>query len=120
VSDEVRLLVIGTRHPYDGTDGLWHALRIVTFAYDAGMEVKLFLISDGVYLAHESVEDTSGEFKLVELLAKAVEQGSDVAACGTCSGMRGLGEDDLRPGVAEGTMGILMDWTVWADKIITY
>lgn len=127
MSDEVRLLVIGTRHPYDGddhphggTDGLWHALRIATFAHDAGMEVKLFLMSDGVYLAHESVEDNSGEFKLVELLAKAVEQGSDVAACGTCSGMRGLGEDDLRPGVAEGTMGILMNWTIWADKIITY
>jgi uncharacterized protein involved in oxidation of intracellular sulfur len=120
VSDEVKLLVIGTRHPYDGTDGLWHALRIATFAYEAGMDVKLFLISDGVYLAHESIEDTSGEFKLVKLLGKVVEQGSDVAACGTCSGMRGLAEDDLRPGVAEGTMGTLMNWTVWADKIVTY
>ncbi len=116
----VKLLVIVTRHPYDGTDGAWHGLRIAKFAADESIAVKMFLISDGVYLAHESIEDTSGDFKLVKLLSKVVEQGTEVVACGTCSGMRGLPEDDLRPGVAVGTMAILMEWTRWADKIVTY
>ncbi|MCP4230724.1 MAG: DsrE family protein [bacterium] len=115
-----KILVICDADPYDGSDKVWHALRVAKFSVEEGHTAKMFLISDGVLLAHETVDDTSGELEIGELLNTVKELGVEIAACGTCLGMRRLDEDGVRDGIIWGTMKILVDWIDQADKVINF
>jgi uncharacterized protein involved in oxidation of intracellular sulfur len=114
------ILVICDADPYDGSDKAWHALRVAKFSVEEGHTAKLFLISDGVVLAHETVDDTSGKLEMGKLLSKVKELGVEIAACGTCLGMRHLDEEGVKDGIIWGTMKILVDWTDRADKVINF
>jgi uncharacterized protein involved in oxidation of intracellular sulfur len=113
-------LVVCDADPYDGSDKAWHALRVAKFAVEDGHTAKVFLISDGVLLAHSTVTDNSGELKMGELLLEVGELGVEIAACGTCLGMRRLDENGIKEGISPGTMKVLIDWIDWADKVINF
>ena len=112
------VLVICNANPYDGSDKAWHAFRIAKFAVEEGHTAKLFLISDGVLLAHNAVEDISGKFELGKLLREVGGLGVEIAACGTCLGMRRLDEEGIKEGISLGTMKVLIEWIDWADKVV--
>lgn len=116
----MKVLVICAANPYDGTDKAWHGLRVASFSVDEGHTAKLFLIGDGVSLAHDTIPDTSGDLEMDKLLGKITEIGVETAACGTCLGMRKLDENGAKNGVAIGTMKILVDWIEWADKVVNF
>ena len=116
----MKVLVICAANPYDGTDNAWHGLRVARFSVDEGHSAKLFLIGDGVLLAHDTIPDTSGDLEMDKLLRKVTEKGIDTAACGTCLGMRKLDESGVKPGVDIGTMKMLINWLEWADKVVNF
>ena len=115
-----KVLVICDANPYDGSDKAWHALRVAKFVVEEGHTAKLFLISDAVLLAHSGVKDNSGEFKLGTLLSEVGELGVEIAACGTCLGMRRLDDEGVKEGISPGTMKVLIDWIDWADKVVNF
>jgi uncharacterized protein involved in oxidation of intracellular sulfur len=116
----MKVLVICAADPYDGSDNAWHGLRVARFSVDEGHTAKLFLIGNGVSLAHNKVPDTSGELEMDKLLRKVAEIGVETAACGTCLGMRKLDESGVKGGVALGTMKMLVNWIDWADKVVNF
>jgi len=116
----MNVLVICAADPYDGSDKAWHALRVARFSVEEGHSAKVFLISDGVLLAHDAVPDTSGDLEMDKLLRKIVDIGVETAACGTCLGMRKLDESGVKSGIAMGTMKRLIKWIDWADKVINF
>jgi uncharacterized protein involved in oxidation of intracellular sulfur len=54
------------------------------------------------------------------MVRSVARRGGDVACCGTCLDARGIGEDRLVEGARRSSMEELTDWTLWADRIVTF
>lgn len=115
------ILIIVHAPPY-GSERCLSALRLATTL--AGREsetprVRLFLMSDAVVLGLPNQADANGS-GLQALLEQLVGDGVPVKLCRTCAQARGLVDLPLIPGVGIGTLPELADWTLAADKVITF
>ena len=54
------------------------------------------------------------------MLKAVIHRGGQVKACGTCCDARGLKGVPLLEGVEASTMSQLCQWTVEADKVLTF
>jgi uncharacterized protein involved in oxidation of intracellular sulfur len=54
------------------------------------------------------------------MLKGLAPKGVPVGACGTCLDARGMTEDPLVEPVRRSTLAELTEWTIWADKVITF
>lgn len=54
------------------------------------------------------------------LVQSAARHGADVGCCGTCIDARGITDDMLTEGARRSTLDELTDWTLWADKVVTF
>ena len=43
-----------------------------------------------------------------------------VACCGTCLKARGISDDRLVPGSTHSSLEELTDWTLWADRVLSF
>ena len=116
-----KILIIVHAPPY-GSERCLSALRLATTL--AGRdhdkpEVRVFLMSDATVLGLPNQRDgaTSGLQALVEQL---VGEGVDIRLCRTCAMARGLVELPLIAGVSIGTLPELAEWTLQADKVLTF
>ena len=55
--------------------------------------------------------------QLIDIL---VAQGAEVKLCTSCVKARGLLEAKLIDGVTLGTLADVSEWTLWADKVLTF
>lgn len=115
-----KIVVIVHAAPY-GSERCLSALRVAMAlrGHDARPEVKLFLMSDAtvVGLPHQHDGAGSGLQAMVEQL---VAEGATLKLCRTCALARGLAELTLIGGVEIGTLPELADWTLEADKVLTF
>ncbi|WP_043641484.1 DsrE/DsrF/TusD sulfur relay family protein [Chromobacterium haemolyticum] len=81
--------------------------------------VRLFLLSDAVVTALKN-QKTAQAPTLGDMLAEAVELGAEARVCRTCADARGIHEDLLLTGVKIGTMPELAEWTLSADKTLSF
>ena len=116
-----KILIIVHAPPY-GSERCLSALRLATTL--AGREhgapqVRLFLMSDATVLGlpHQRDGASSGLQALVEQL---VGEGVDIRLCRTCALARGLADLPLIEGVTIGTLPELAEWTLEADKVLTF
>ncbi|MBU6465584.1 MAG: DsrE family protein [Burkholderiales bacterium] len=116
-----KVLIIVHAAPY-GSERCLSALRLATTL--AGRErdtplVRVFLMSDATVLGLPNQRDgaTSGLQAMVEQL---VGDGVAIRLCRTCAMARGLADLPLIEGVAIGTLPELADWTLEADKVLTF
>ncbi len=116
-----KVLIIVHAAPY-GSERCLSALRLATTL--AGRErdtplVRVFLMSDATVLGLPNQRDgaTSGLQAMVEQL---VGDGVSIRLCRTCAMARGLADLPLIEGVAIGTLPELADWTLEADKVLTF
>ena len=107
--------------PY-GSERCLSALRIANMlaAHDAQPEVTVFLMSDATVLALPGQNDGQGGQGLQSHLQILIEAGATVRVCRTCAQNRGLLELPLLPGTAIGNLTELTDWTMAADKVLTF
>lgn len=106
--------------PY-GTERSYNGLRLATaLAKRDGEEVRIFLMADAVPCAIAGQQTPNGYYNLERMVASAVKRGVAVGLCGTCMDARGLKEEQLVDGARRSTLQELTDWTVWADKVITF
>ncbi|MBT3065483.1 DsrE/DsrF/TusD sulfur relay family protein [Rhodoferax sp. U11-2br] len=115
------ILIIVHAAPY-GSERCLSALRLATALVGREgdrPELRLFLMSDAVVagLPHQVDGSGNGLQGLMELL---VSEGVPIKLCRTCALARGLAELPLIPGVCIGTLPELADWTLQADKVITF
>lgn len=113
-------LIVLNEAPY-GSERAYNALRLAaTLAKREGQMVRLFLLADAVSCAKRGQSVPNGYYNVERMLKLLQDRGGEIAACGTCMEARGMADAELAPGIRRGTLEELTDWTVWADKVVTF
>ncbi len=116
----MKTLVICNDPPY-GTERSWNGLRLAgALARRDESEVRVFLLGDAVGCAISGQKVPDGYYHLDRMLSSAARHGADVGCCGTCMDARGIAENQLVEGAHRSTLEDLADWTMWADRVVTF
>jgi uncharacterized protein involved in oxidation of intracellular sulfur len=107
--------------PAYGNERSYNGLRLaLSLAKAEGQELKVFLMGDAVTCARINQKTPDGYYNLERMLKGLAPKGVAVGACGTCLDARGMTEDPLVEPVRRSTLAELTEWTIWADKVITF
>jgi uncharacterized protein involved in oxidation of intracellular sulfur len=117
----MKVLIIFNRDPYDGSDITWNGLRLAEQLFNAGLEVKIFLMNDSVDLARDVARPPEGYFDLGKMLKELIAKIVQVKVCGTCKIRCGIHKGEpYFEGAKEAKMTELAEWIEEADKVITF
>jgi len=117
----MKTLIIFNRHPYDGTDITWNALRLAGQLLESKVEVKIFLMNDSVDLARDAAQPPEGYFHLGQMLKELIAKGVEVKVCGTCMVRCGIHKGEpYFEGAKTAKMTELAEWIEESDKIISF
>ncbi|MGN5150924.1 DsrE/DsrF/TusD sulfur relay family protein [Aeromonas enteropelogenes] len=111
------IVVIANGAPY-GSESLFNALRLA-IALNGGATLKLFLMSDAVSAALAGQAPAEG-YNLRQMLEILLAQGVIIRLCKTCTDARGITALPLIEGIEVGTLPMLAQWTLAADKVLTF
>ncbi len=113
-------LLILNDPPY-GTERSYNGLRLARALLLSGQaEVRVFLIGDAAACAKAGQKVPQGYYNLGDMLGAVIRRDGQVAVCGTCLDARGIADTDLVEGARRGSMDMLTEWTLWADKVLTF
>jgi uncharacterized protein involved in oxidation of intracellular sulfur len=115
----VKVLVIVNDQPY-GSERPYNALRLAgALAKREEVDLRVFLLGDAVACAVAGQQLPEGYYHLDRMIKALVRDGA-VACCGTCMDARALTEEQMVEGARRSTLDELADWTLWADKTLTF
>jgi uncharacterized protein involved in oxidation of intracellular sulfur len=82
--------------------------------------VRVFLFGDavGCGLAHQKVPD--GYYHLDRMVTAVIRHGGEIGWCGTCMDARAFTDDALVDGARRSTLEEVTEWTIWADKVVSF
>lgn len=113
-------LLILNDPPY-GTERSYNGLRLaLSLAKQEDVNVRVFLIGDAVACAMGGQKVPEGFYHLERMIGAAARRGAEVGCCGTCLDARGITEDILAKGARRSSLDELTEWTLWADRVVTY
>jgi uncharacterized protein involved in oxidation of intracellular sulfur len=116
----VRVLSILSEAPY-GSERSYNGLRLMlALGKRDEMAQRVFLMADAVGCARAGQTTPEGYYNLERMLHGVLRTGAEVGLCGSCMDARGLVEADLIAGCRRSSMSELADWTVWADKVVSW
>lgn len=116
----MKYLIVLNDPPY-GTERSYNGLRLAgSLARRDDVELKVFLFADAVGCALPNHKVPDGYYHLDRMVTAAVRHGAEVGCCGTCLDARGHTDASLLEGVHRSTLDEVTEWTVWADKVITF
>ncbi|MFP4513026.1 MAG: DsrE/DsrF/TusD sulfur relay family protein [Acidimicrobiales bacterium] len=116
----MKTLLILNDPPY-GTERSYNGFRLAgSLAKRDDSEVRVFLMGDAVGCAAANQKVPDGYYHLDRMLGSAARHGAEFGCCGTCMDARGMDDDQLTDGAHRSTLDELTDWSVWADKVITF
>lgn len=117
----MKVLLIINEPPY-GSERAWNALRLATALQQEvpDTQIRLFLLSDGVYSALPEHHRPEGSYNIGQMLTSLIASGAEVLACVTCIDQRGLWNAKLIEGVKLGSMVELAHWTAESDKVLVF
>ena len=116
------ILFIVNAPPY-GNERMLSALRLASTLITQEREpvkVRLFMMSDAVTVGLPQQQAGMAGDSLGSMLEDMAALGAQVRLCRTCMQARGLIDLALLPGVQIGTMAELSEWTLSADKVLTF
>ncbi|OIP43991.1 MAG: hypothetical protein AUK47_01745 [Deltaproteobacteria bacterium CG2_30_63_29] len=106
--------------PY-GTERSYNGLRLAgSLAKREGELVRVFLIGDAASCAKRDQKVPKGYYNLEVMLRAITKRGGEVGVCGTCMDARGMAEGELAEGTSRSTLDELTDWTLWAERVVTF
>ena len=106
--------------PY-GTERSYNGLRLAgQIAKREGEQVRIFLIGDAAACAKHGQKVPQGYYNTEVMLGAVTRRGGEIGVCGTCMDARGISEGELAAGCHRSTMDELTDWTLGADRILTF
>ena len=116
-------ILIIVHAPAYGNERMLSALRLATAI--AGQEsetvdLRLFMMSDAVTVGLPMQSSAEAGGGLQQMLESLVKHGAQIRLCRTCAQTRGIADLPLIPGVTIGTLPELAEWTLSADKVITF
>ncbi|MEO8323914.1 MAG: DsrE family protein [Actinomycetota bacterium] len=107
--------------PAYGSEGSYNGLRLAgSLSRRDDTEVRVFLMGDAVTCAMANQKLPNGYYHLDRMIESAARHSADVACCGTCLDARGVTEHMLTKGARRSSLEELTDWTLWADKVVTF
>lgn len=113
------IVIIANGAPY-GSESLFNALRLgIALNEQGGANLKLFLMSDAVVAALAGQAPAEG-YNLRQMLEILLAQGSLIRLCKSCTDARGISPLLLIDGIEIGTLPLLAQWTLAADKVLTF
>ena len=116
----MNVLVVLNDPPY-GTERSYNGLRVAgSLARREEVKVRVFLFGDAVGCALANQKLPDGYYHLDRMLAAVLRHGGEVGCCGTCMDARGFTDDLLVPGARRSTLEEATDWTIWADKVVSF
>lgn len=117
----MNLLLIINDAPY-GSEKAYNALRLAMTLQKEHLEVnvRIFLLADAVVCGLADQSTPQGYYNIGRMLKSVMTKGGEVHACGSCMDARGLRNAPLIEGVAASTMSMMTQWTVEADKVLTF
>ena len=114
------VLLIVNGPPY-GSELPFNALRLAReLATRDGVDVRVFLMGDAVGAAVAGQQLPDGYYHLDRMLRSVARKGAEVACCATCMDARAIEDKQLVDGVTRGSMEQLGDWTLEADRVVTF
>ena len=119
----MKTILIIVSAPAYGSERMLSALRLACAlqGQDAeAIDLRLFLLSDAVVVGLPGQTHPDAGSSLQSMLESLVEQGVEIRLCRTCVEARGIADLALIPGVRIGTMPELANWTLSADKVISF
>ena len=116
----MKALLILNDPPY-GTERSYNGLRLALALVKVDdVEVRVFLIGDAVACAKPGQSTPEGQYNIGRMLKGLTSRDVPVGACGSCLDARGCTDADLAPGICRSSIAHLAEWTLWADKVITF
>ena len=109
--------------PAYGSERMLSALRLATALATQEVEtvdLRLFMMSDAVTVGLAGQASASAGGGLQQMLEELLAHDIKIRLCRTCTLARGVGEPALIPGVVIGTLAELAEWTLAADKVISF
>ncbi|KAE9527994.1 DsrE/DsrF/TusD sulfur relay family protein [Testudinibacter aquarius] len=116
-----KILLVVNSAPY-GNESCFNALRLTLMLLEEHqheVELKLFLMSDAVVAGLQGQAPNEG-YNLQQALEIITGFGAVVKLCKTCTNARGITALPLVDGVEIGTLAELADWTLKADKVLSF
>ena len=107
--------------PAYGSNRSFNALRLAAaLSRRDDIELRLFLMGDAVGCAMANQKLPDGYYHLDRMILAVTRRGGQVACCGTCLDARGLAEEMLTEGARRSSLEELTEWTLWADRVVTF
>ncbi|MFW0767161.1 DsrE/DsrF/TusD sulfur relay family protein [Trabulsiella odontotermitis] len=114
-----RIVIIANGAAY-GSESLFNSLRLaIALREQQELDLKLFLMSDAVTAGLRGQKPAEG-YNIQQMLEILTAQNVPVKLCKTCTDGRGITTLPLIDGVAIGTLVELAQWTLAADKVLTF
>ncbi|MCL4313637.1 MAG: DsrE family protein [Actinobacteria bacterium] len=116
----MKILFILHDPPY-GTERAYNGIRLAgALSRREETEVRIFLFGDAVGCAIRGHQLPNGYYRLDRMLESTVRHGAEICCCGTCMDARGITDEMLLPAARRSSLEEVADWTLWADKIISF
>jgi uncharacterized protein involved in oxidation of intracellular sulfur len=109
--------------PAYGSERMLSALRLATALIGQEVEtvdLRLFMMSDAVTVGLSGHADELAGVGLQQMLEGLLSGGAKISLCPICAQARGIIDRALIPGVVIGTLPELAEWTLAADKVISF
>ncbi|KFC12080.1 putative ACR family protein [Trabulsiella guamensis ATCC 49490] len=114
-----RIVIIANGAAY-GSESLFNSLRLaIALREQQALDLKLFLMSDAVTAGLRGQKPAEG-YNIQQMLEILTAQNVPVKLCKTCTDGRGITTLPLIDGVEIGTLVELAQWTLAADKVLTF
>jgi uncharacterized protein involved in oxidation of intracellular sulfur len=115
------LLIVNA--PAYGSERMLSALRLATAIATQEVEtvdLRLFMMSDAVTVGLAGQVDAQAGGGLQQMVEELLAHGAQIRLCRTCTLARGIAQPAVIPGVLIGTLAELAEWTLTADKVISF
>lgn len=109
--------------PAYGSERMLSALRLATAIATQEVEtvdLRLFMMSDAVTVGLAGQANVQAGGGLQQMVEGLLVHGVQIRLCRTCTLARGVAEPALIPGVQIGTLTELAEWTLAADKVVSF
>ena len=119
----VQTVLIIVHAPAYGNERMLSALRLATAIADQEdetVDLRLFMMSDAVTVGLVNQPTAQAGGGMQQMLEELVGHGAQIRLCRTCALARGIADLALIPGVSIGTLPELAEWTLAADKVVTF
>ncbi len=80
----------------------------------------MFLFGDAVGCALGNHKLLDGYYHLDRMVKAVIHHGGEIGCCGTCMDARAFADEALVEGARRSTLEEVTEWTVWADKVVSF